>query len=308
MKVDSQFAIMEGIVLPDYADVAAVRSWLKQMMSGGMLKPKGDDDVAVEALQIGGPAGAPDLGIRLYRPRSASPAAALIHLHGGSLIMGDLDMEDAVCRRYCREAGCLVVGVDYRLAPENRYPAQVEDAYAALVWTAANMGELGLRGGRIAIGGHSCGGLLAAAVSIMARDRGGPSLALQLMIYPALDDRMDTPSMHQGFPFDVPSRAIIGHMWRHYLGGPGVAASPYAAPARATDLSGLPPAYLEAGAIDRVRDETIAYASRLLQAGIPAELHILAGAVHGFDVVTGAEITERAYATRAAALRRAFLA
>ncbi len=180
--------------------------------------------------------------------------------------------------------------------------------YAALLWLANNAATLGIDAQRIAIAGSSAGGALAAAVAIMARDRKGPQPVLQMLIYPALDDSMTTTSINSGEQRYGVTRTIVGHMWRHYLGDAGVARSPYAAPARVTDLSGLAPAYIEAGELDPVRDEAIDYAIRLLRAGISTDLRVLAGAPHAFDMVITAAITQRAFADRAAALRKAFAA
>jgi acetyl esterase/lipase len=196
--------------------------------------------------------------------------------------------------------------VDYRLAPEHRFPAPVEDCYAALVWAARHSESSGIDGTRIAVGGSSAGGTLAASVALMARDAGTVKPVAQLLIYPALDDRMATPSVTYPFqPQPLPT-TVIGHMWRYYLGGAGVAVSPYAAPARATDLSNLAPVYLEVGALDPLRDEVIQYATRLLQARVASDLRVFSGAPHAFDMVAEADVTRRAFAERAHALRRAF--
>jgi acetyl esterase/lipase len=307
VRIDPELAIMEKLTLPDYADVNAVRSWLRTLMSGQPCSNPAAEGIEVENRKIEGVEGEPPVPVRIYRPRPPA-TGILVYLHGGSMIMGDLEMEDAVCLRYTREAGCITIGVDYRLAPEHRFPAAINDAFATLRWAAANAHDLGAGDTGVAVGGHSSGGMLAAGVSIMSRDRRGPAPSLQMLIYAPLDDRLTAASVYQELPFDVPSRAVVGYMWRHYLGGSGVATSAYAAPARVSDLSGLAPAYIEAPAIDRIRDDSISYATRLLQAGITTELHVLPGAVHGFDTVPGARLTAEAYAMRAFALRRAFAA
>jgi acetyl esterase/lipase len=171
----------------------------------------------------------------------------------------------AACTFFAAGAGigCRVISVQYRLAPENPFPAGVEDCYAALVWISKNAAKLEMDENRIAVGGRSAGNL-ASAVAIMARDRGGPRAVLQVLIYPALDDRMVSASVNSTARQFVITRATLGYMWRHYLGGAGIAASAYAAPMRVTDCSNLPAAYIEACELDPLRDEAIEYASRLL--------------------------------------------
>ena len=176
-----------------------------------------------------------------------------------------------------------MISVDYRLAPENPFPAGVEDCFAAIEWAGRNHAELGIDADRVAVGGSSAGGALAAAVALMARDRGGPRLCYQLLVYPVLDNRLNTPSMLGFTHTPVFARRTAEAMWRHYLGDQISDTSPYAAPARAKTLSGLPPAYVEACALDPLRDENIAYATRLLEAGIATELHVYHGVPHGFD-------------------------
>ena len=303
--LDPELTLFEQFTLPDFADIAGVREW-ETSFSGaaGALPAELTDGIEIVDRTIPGPDA--DIPVRVYRPALTGAAPVLLYFHGGSFVMGNLDTEHGVCLRYARAARAVVVSVQYRLAPEHRFPAGVEDCYAALSWLAANPGALGIDAQRIALGGSSAGGGLAAAVAIMTRDRGGPKPVLQMLIYPALDDRMTTPSINAGGQCYGVTRTVVGHMWRHYLGAAGVAQSPYAAPARATDLSGLAPAYIEAGELDPVRDEAIDYAVRLLQAGISTDLRVLAGAPHAFDMITAAAMTQRAFDDRAAALRRAF--
>jgi len=306
MEVDPELSALAQMVFPDFGDVAAVRAWQKAMSDAA---PPATADrgkgLEISDRRVPGPPGAPEVPVRLYRPAGSSAIGTLVYIHGGSTIMGGLDIDEWACLRYAREAGVLVVSVDYRLAPEHRFPAGVEDCYAALTWVAGAAAELGVDAGKIALGGSSAGGLFAAAVALMSRDRRGPKPVLQMLHYPALDDRMDAPSMQTFIKPPFLTRAGVGHMWRHYLGGAGIATSPYAAPARATDLSNVAPAYIEAGALDPLRDETIAYALRLMQADVPVDLSVFPGAPHAYDVVPGAAVTERAFAGRARALRRA---
>ncbi len=268
-----------------------------------------DQDVTFVDRTVPGPPGAPDVGVRVYRPTHAgdAPLAAVVYFHPG-LFFGTLNMDHARCLRFAAGAGCVVVSVDYRLAPEHRFPAGVEDSYAATRWVATNTAELGLDPDRIAVAGCSTGATLAAAVVLMARDRGGPKLAFQMLLQPALDDRLDTPSMAE---FAEPAAMEAGraggvHKWRYYLGDAPQTVSPYAAPARADDLTGLPPAYVSTNEYDCLRDEGIEYALRLIRAGVPTELHHFAGTFHAFDlVVRTAAISQRAVEEQVAVLRHA---
>jgi acetyl esterase/lipase len=223
------------------------------------------------------------LRLRVYRPRSAGIGPALVYCHGGAFLLGFPELEEPGCVRYALGAECTVISVDYRLAPEHPFPAGIEDCFAAVEWVVRNHRELGIDAGRVAVGGASAGGALAAAVALMARDRGAPKLCFQLLVYPVLDDRLNTPSMVGFTDTPVFARRTAEAMWRHYLGPQPSGVSPYAAPARAANLSGLPPAYIEACALDPLRDENIAYATRLLQAGNATELHVNPGTPHGFD-------------------------
>jgi acetyl esterase len=249
------------------------------------------------------------IGVRLYRPGDLiGQAPVLVYFHGGAFVAGDLDTEHERCLRLALEARCLVVSVDYRRAPEHPFPTPAEDCYAAVRWVADAASALGATPGKIAVGGSSAGGTLAATVAMMCRDRGGPRLALQLLLYPALDDRLDSVSMHR-YP-----RTAAWHiedsrfMWQYYLGSnPANRTSPYAVPAKCDDLSGLAPAYILLAEVDALRDEGIAYALRLLGAGVSVELHSFAGTFHGFDLAApNAEATRRAISGQIAALSRAF--
>jgi acetyl esterase/lipase len=307
MTLDPELELFEQFVLPDLSDVAAVRTWAHAFAANAPPPDPGvmRDLIIVEQI-IPGTADAPPIPIRIYRPRSAKRVPTLLYFHGGSFIMGDLDTEHLTCVRYARESGAGVIAVQYRLAPENPFPAGVEDCYAALVWISKNAAKLEMDENRIAVGGCSAGGNLASAVAIMARDRGGPRPVLQLLVYPALDDRMATASVNSSARQFVITRATLGYMWRHYLGGAGMAASAYAAPTRLTDCSNLPSAYIEACELDPLRDETIEFASRLLRSGISVDFHVVPGAPHGFDMVSSAAVTRQAFANRSAALRKAF--
>ncbi|MGW6770199.1 alpha/beta hydrolase [Streptomyces sp. NPDC055037] len=265
--------------------------------------------VNVRDVLIPGPKGAPEVAVRLYTPDL--PTVSLpgyVYYHGGAFITGDLDMSESAMTRIAAEVGAVVVSVDYRLAPEHPFPAGVEDCYAALVWTAAEATQLGIDPGRLGVGGSSAGGGLAAAVALLARDRGGPALCFQYLEIPELDDRLETPSMRTFTDTPLWKREDAGYSWDYYLGGPDIrgtdAVSPYAAPARAEDLSGLPPAYVTACEFDPFRDEDITYALRLLQAGVAVDLRHYAGTFHGTSLFAHTGVAKRILADSLEALRR----
>lgn len=243
----------------------------------------------------------PDVPVRIYRPHRAH--GAIIWLHGGGFVMGDLDTEHPWAARVADGSGTVVISVGYRLAPEDRFPAALDDAYAALAWTAGHAAELGIDPGRIAVGGHAAGAGLAAAVALRARDQQGPPIRYQLLNQPELDDRQQTWSARNFTDTPFMTRAKVAASWRHYLGS--APASPHAAPARAGDLSALPPAYIATAEFDPNRDEAIGYAQRLLQAGVPVELHQWPGTFHGSQAILSAEVSQRQLAELGAALRRA---
>ena len=243
----------------------------------------------------------PEVPVRIYCPDRAH--GAIVWLHGGGFVMGDLDTEHPWAVRVAGGSGAVVVSVGYRRAPEHRFPAALDDAYGVLTWVAGHAAELGIDPGRIAVGGHAAGAGLAAAVALRARDQQGPPIRFQLLSQPELDDRQQTWSARNftGTPFMT--RAKVTASWRHYLGS--AAASPYAAPARAGELSGLPPAYIATAEFDPNRDEAIGYAQRLLQAGVPVELHQWPGTFHGSQAILSAEVSRRQIAELGTALRRA---
>ncbi|MGI5170891.1 alpha/beta hydrolase [Spirillospora sp. CA-253888] len=245
--------------------------------------------------------GAPDVPVRIYRPRQAR--GAVVWLHGGGFLFGDLDTEHPWATRLALGSGAVVISVDYRRAPEHPFPAALEDVYAVLAWAAEHARELGVDPGRIAVGGHSAGAGLAAAVALWARDRQGPAIHFQLLNEPGLDDRQETWSQRNFTDTPWHDRGKLTAIWRHYLGSRP--ATPYAAPARATDLSGLPAAYIATAEFDPLRDEAIDYALRLLRAGVSVELHQWPGTFHGSQAILSAEVSQRQLAALAAALRRA---
>ncbi|MER5600146.1 alpha/beta hydrolase [Streptomyces sp. NPDC002265] len=263
---------------------------------------------AVEERTVPGPEGAPDISLLICRPtRVTAPTPVIYHTHGGGMISGDRRGSVPELLGLIDDMGIALVSVEYRLAPETPHPGPVEDCYAGLLWTAAHAAELGIDPAQIIVAGASAGGGLAAALALMARDRSGPALLAQLLMYPMLDDRNDTPSAHQMAGLGVWDRASNQAGWGALLGeARGTdSVSPYAAPARATDLSGLPPAFLDVGSAETFRDEVVAYASRIWQAGGHAELHVWPGAFHGFDLMAPhAAVSQDAFAARGPWLRR----
>jgi Esterase/lipase len=234
---------------------------------------------AVEDRRIPGPGG--ELAVRIYRPAGEGPFPLHVFYHGGGWVIGDLDTHDFDCREICRGAGCVVVAVDYRLAPEHPFPAAPEDCYAATCWAAEHAEALGARPGPISVGGDSAGGNLAAVVALMARDRAGPEIALQLLVYPVTDAAMDTPSYRDNGADYMLTTEGMQWFWNHYC-PTDARCDPYASPLQAADLSGLPPALVLTAEFDPLRDEGEAYAERLRAAGVQTEVHRLDGLIHGF--------------------------
>ncbi|SDI56535.1 alpha/beta hydrolase [Natribacillus halophilus] len=252
--------------------------------------------------------GADDIRVRIYEPAMKNETlAGLLWIHGGGYILGSPEMHDSLCQRFVTEADCIVVSVDYRLAPESPFPVPVDDCYAALKWLSENADELWIDPTRLAVGGVSAGGGLTAAVSLLARDREGPSISFQMPLYPMIDDRNTTPSSYEITDERVWNRDLNIKAWDMYLGADNKEEiSPYAAPARATDLSGLPPTYTCVGELDPFRDETIDYVARLNRAGVPTEFHLYPGCFHGFEgYIPQAEVSQRAETEYVRALQQA---
>lgn len=245
----------------------------------------------------------PQVPVRIYRPREAR--GAILWLHGGGFVMGDLDTEHPWAVRVAHGSGAVVLSVGYRRAPEHPYPAALEDTYAALVWAAERARDLGVDPDRIAVGGHGAGATLAAAVALLARDRQGPPIRFQLLNQPALDDRQLSWSARHFTDTPFMTRAKVAASWRHYLGGAAQPVSPYAAPARAADLTGLPAAHIATAQFDPNRDEALAYGQRLLEAGVSVDLHQWAGTFHGSQAVVTAEVSRRQIDELSHVVRRA---
>lgn len=266
-----------------------------------------DPSVNIYDRMIPGPENSPDVRVRIYEPAGKQQLKpAILYIHGGGYILGNPETTDFACYRMVKEIDCFVASVDYRLAPDTPYPGPLEDCYSALVWLKNNAKELNVNSERIAVAGGSAGGGLTAALCLLARDRKGPSICFQAPLYPMIDDRNITPSSYEFTDGRLWNRAKNEFGWEMYLGSLYKGEVPiYAAPARAEDLSGLPPTYTLVGELDLFRDETIDYCARLLQAGVPTELHIYPGCYHGFDMSLTTDIGRRAEGEIIDALKRA---
>ncbi len=285
-------------------DIVARRAAAAELVAAIPVEP--NPNVVTEDRAVPGPAGEPDISVRIYRP--AAPAGTALpgvyYIHGGGMVLGDVPGDDVQASKICEEVGAVVVSVEYRLAPEHPYPAPVEDCYAGFVWMAENAAALGIDAQRLAVYGASAGGGLTLAVVLLARDRRGPAIRFQMPIYPMIDDRNTTPSSQEITDVGIWDRAGNIEAWNWYLGG--APADAYAAPARADDLTGLPPAFLDVGTVDLFRDEDIAFAMRLMQSGVPTELHVSPGAYHASELFAPeAALSHRIWDRRIDALRRA---
>ena len=261
---------------------------------------------SVEDRTIPGPVGT--IPVRIYTPEGGTrPLPLLVYFHGGGFVLCDLETHDPLCRALAKRAGCVLVSVDYRLAPEARFPAAPEDCFAATRWAAESAKGLGADPARVAVAGDSAGGNLAAVVSLLARARGGPALVHQLLIYPVTDWAFDTPSHRENAEGYLLTRDMMGWFRSHYFAKPGDATDPLAAPLRAPDLRGLPPATVLTVEFDPLRDEGEAYADRLGQAGVPTRLRRYDGMFHGFFAMTARiDRAREAVDDAARALREAF--
>lgn len=292
----------------DISDPAASRAGFSEMAAAlnVELDPSG---VAFEDRRIPGPEGAPGITVRIYTPEDLDDTVpGLLHIHGGGFVIGDLESEHGACLALCRSLGIVVVSVDYRLAPETPYPGGLEDCYAALQWVSGNAKALRIDPARLGIFGQSAGGGLSAAITLLSRDRGGPGLCFQYLGIPELDDRLETVSMRTFVDTPMWHRPNAELSWDFYLGENyrrGAEDVPYhAAPARAEDLSGLPPAYVSTMEFDPLRDEGVLYALKLMQAGVPTELHSFPGTFHGSSLFSTTQVHQRESAEMLAVLRR----
>jgi acetyl esterase/lipase len=265
----------------------------------------GDPVAKVEDRTIPGPGG--EIPVRIYAPEGSSPMPVLVFFHGGGWVIGNIESHDALCRTLTNAAGCVTVSVDYRLAPEAKFPAAAEDCYAATLWVAENAAAMGWDPKRIAVGGDSAGGNLAAVVPLMARDRGRPSIAFQLLMYPVTDGSLATGSMRELAEGYFLTHAAMVWFWNHYARDESDYHHPYAAPINAADVRGLPPALVITAEFDPLRDEGEAYASRMLAAGVPVTCSRYDGTIHGFvSMAANLDLGKKAIAQSAAALKAAF--
>jgi acetyl esterase/lipase len=275
----------------------------------GVPRPPALKDVLIEDVFLPGQDGASKLRVRIYRPRNIDrPVPAMLWLHGGGFIFGAPEFDQQNNIATARELGILIAAVDYRLSPDHPFPAALDDAYAALTWLHANAAALGVAAGRYAVGGSSAGGGLAAGLTLMAHDRGEPPVALQVLLYPMLDDRTVLRTDIDPSDLRMWDTGSNRYGWTSYLGTkPGGAnISSYAAPARREDLAGLPPAWIGTGTFDLFHDENIAYAQRLTAAAVHCELRVVSGAYHGFDAISrNAKVSQDFRSSYLAALRAA---
>ena len=276
----------------------------RKMIDAAPSRP-GPEVGRIEDSVIAGPE--TDLPIRVYTHEGTPPFGALVWFHGGGWVIGSIESHDAACRSLCVAAGCVVVSVDYRLAPETKFPGPAEDCYAATRWVHANAERIGVDGNKVAVGGDSSGGNLAAAVALMARDRGEPRLAFQLLVYPVIDRDFTTESYQANAKGYLLTRAAMVGNWQLYLRDDADAANPYAAPLQAGDLTRLPPALVITAEFDPLRDEGEAYGRRLAEAGVAAICSRYDGMIHGFFSFSDQiDMANDAVAEAAEALKTAF--
>ncbi|NLE09564.1 MAG: alpha/beta hydrolase [Dehalococcoidales bacterium] len=293
----------------NFDDLEATRAASKQQ-TAAMKKVTPDlPEIVYENRTIPGPEGAPDIPVRIYRPRNQTkPLPGFLWIHGGGYIVGDIDSIDMMAQQLTLAGDCVTVSVDYRLAPEHPFPAPLEDCYAALKWLNGNAEKLKVDASRIAVGGGSAGGGLAAGLSLLARDRGEVTIIFQLLIYPMIDDRSTEPASDTLRDALFWTRKLNMLGWRSYLGKiPGRGKTKhYAAPARSNNLKGLPKTYICVGDQDLFAEEDTVFASRLVAAGVSTELHLYPGGCHAFDsLVPDADVSKRFTADIHRALRRA---
>ena len=290
-------------------DIPAMRAFMSELHAQVMAETPDIPGVVSSDYHAPGPAGAPDVLVRVYQPESrADTLPAMLWIHGGGYVLGSMVEDDLKAKELCLRFNCVLASVEYRRAPEHPFPAPLEDCYAALEWLISQAEPLGIDPKHVAIGGASAGGGLAAGLALLTRDRGKIDLCFQLLIYPMLDDSNveqagpDTPDA----PLWTRANNLAG--WKAYLGqepgGEGI--SEYAAAYRAKDVSGLPPAYIGVGTPDLFHEEDIAYAQRLMRAGVPTELHVYADGFHAFDLfAVDSDVTQRFTADYTRIVRRA---
>ncbi|MFD9537879.1 alpha/beta hydrolase [Streptomyces sp. NPDC060010] len=291
MPIDPQIEILlrqlaaEGGPAPESRTVAENRAAGRALATlAGAAEPVAD------VLDTTAPAGDLEIPVRIYRPVTepdAGPLPVTLYFHGGGWVFGDLDTQDHIARTVAGRSGTIVISVDYRLAPEHRFPAAIDDAYAVLTWVADNAARLGGDGERIAVFGESAGGNLAATLAQESLRRGGPRITVQVLAYPAVDRFDDSPSMYEYTTGPILSRSYLEWFWGTYLSSPDQGADPRVSPARSRELAGLPPAVIATAEHDPLRDQGDLYARKLAEAGVAVQHFPVDGAVHGFLSFTG---------------------
>jgi acetyl esterase len=306
--MDPELAALR-VLIPhiDFTDVQHARA-LEHEVSIEMRSGAPRTDVEIADTSCTRPDGS-HIGLRVYRPsqpaRRANPV--LLFFHGGSFITGGLETEEARCEEYAADAECVVIAVDYRLAPEHPYPAAFDDCYSAVEWAVAHAQNLGIDDRQVAVGGLSAGGALAAGVAARARDAGGPRITFQMLLFPVLDALMSTYSVSAFTDTPILTRDLVASMWNLYLGDVESArANVYASPAALSELTGLPPAFIATAEFDPLRDEALLFAQRLLHSDVSVELHHYARAYHSFDSLRAARLAATARRAQVDALRVAF--
>jgi len=299
-------AFAEMLPTQDIADVAQARAGLAALIAP--LNASVDTSgIVITDHEVPRADGAGAILVRVYAPEgnaSSGGRPALLDIHGGGFCVGDIEMEHNFCAGVARELGVVIATPEYRLAPEHPFPAGLDDCYATLLWLHAQAATFGLDSTRIGVGGQSAGGGLAAATVLLARDRGGPAVCFQFLGIPELDHRLETASMRAFVDTPIWHRGNAELSWRFYLGPDPGPVSPYASPAIAEDLSGLPPAYVTTMEFDPLRDEGIMYALRMMEAGVSVELHSFPGTFHGSAALPTAAVSRRASHELLVALRR----
>jgi acetyl esterase len=271
-------AALEEVGLPPFSQMTVPQA--REAIKGFVDLQGEPEQIATEDRTIPGPAG--EIPVRVYTPAGEGAKPVIVYFHGGGWVVGELDTVDKPLRSLANRTGAVVVSVDYRLAPEHVYPAAFDDCYAATEWVAEHAGELGGNPAQVAVGGDSAGGNLAAAVALAARDRNGPPLVAQLLIYPVTNFDFTTASYTENGEGYLLTRGSMEWFWAHYLGAQDLGKDPYACPARADDLVGVPPAYVATAEFDPLRDEGEAYASNLRSAGVAVTAKRYDGMLHGF--------------------------
>ena len=307
MPLDPQVKAMLDAMPPEVDFDSLPLAVLRESMSKGTLSPGEPEPVAqVEDRTLPGPAG--EIPVRVYTPAGEGPFPVTLYFHGGGFVFCGLDSHDGPCRSLANRAGCVVVSVDYRLAPEHVYPAGPEDCYAATCWVAGHGGEIGADGSRIAVAGDSAGGNMAAAVTLMARDRDGPELRFQLLVYPVTHFDFGTASYRENAEGYFLSQAMMRWFWNQYLEKPQHGLEAYASPLLAGDLAGLPPGLCITAEFDPLRDEGERYAERLRAAGVDVPTTRYDGMIHGFFGMSAIIDRSRDAVEESAAALRAALA